>query len=150
MSKQFLVCGERCKNIRGLLAHHTDFNRCHSFSSGAGLGVNRILNTKTGILRRQGTWALNLVLYFFSHSYTQLSKILQDGISGVYPSLQKIANWVCNQSGTDLTPKQKEGCVLHELLPWLQRVQKCRDNQRGIFTAPPPQQLLTAAQYKLL
>lgn len=54
VSKQFLVCGKRCKNIRGLLAHHTDFDRCHSFSSGAGLGVSRILNTKTGILRRQG------------------------------------------------------------------------------------------------
>lgn len=54
MSKQFLVCGKRGKNIRGLLAHHIDFDRCHSFSTGAGLGVNRILNTKAGILRRQG------------------------------------------------------------------------------------------------
>lgn len=57
MSKPFLICGKRYKNIKDLLAHHidgTDFARCLSVNSGAGLGVNRILNTKRGILRRQG------------------------------------------------------------------------------------------------
>lgn len=57
MSKQFLICGKRCKDIKDLLAHHIDgtyFDRCHSFDSGAGLGVNRIINTKRKILRRHG------------------------------------------------------------------------------------------------
>lgn len=41
--------GKDEKNLKDLLAHHTDgpdFDRCRSFNSGAGLRVNRILNTK--------------------------------------------------------------------------------------------------------
>lgn len=70
-SKQFLICGKDAKNLKDLLAHHTDgpdFDRCCSFNRGAGLRVNRILHTKRGILRRQGNLALNIVLHFSSAS----------------------------------------------------------------------------------
>lgn len=45
---------QKCKGFTGTAHDGTGFDRCHSFDSGAGLGVNRILNIKRGILRRQG------------------------------------------------------------------------------------------------